>query len=161
MGAVIGPLFVKEVVHKQGKKYSIMAADIALANSVDFKVSPMDYDEKVVGEASYDLVETIGFKSADMLLTMNAIFGIVFFISLGVTIWMMICRKIDDHFMKYAMYCMVLALALSIVMCFIIASYNMDMSLYLADQTIAWQQVYFELPFYMFLIVISSILFSW
>lgn len=121
----------------------------------------MDYDVKVQEEATYDLAETIGFKQTDVLLTMNAIFGIVFFVSLGVTIWMMICRKIDDLFMKYAMYCMVLALLLSIVMCFIITSYNMDMSLYLADQTIAWQQVYFELPFYMFLIVIASVLFSW
>ena len=121
----------------------------------------MDYEVKVQEEATYDLAETIGFKQADVLLTMNAIFGIVFFVSLGVTIWMMICRKIDDLFMKYAMYCMVLALVLSIIMCFIITSYNMDMSLYLAEQTIAWQQVYFELPFYMFLIVIASVLFSW
>ena len=60
MGAVIGPLVVKEVVHKQGDQV-ILAAGIALANSVDFKVSPKDYDELVQGEANYDLAETVGF----------------------------------------------------------------------------------------------------
>ena len=68
---------------------------------------------------------------------MNAIFGCIFLLSLIVTIVMMVRRKIDDLFLRFAMYAMVLALALSIVMCFIITSYNAE--LYMAEQTVAWQ----------------------
>ena len=82
-------------------------------------------------------VDIFGLKKATVLLTMNAIFGSIFFLSLVVTIVMMIRRKIDDLFLRYAMYAMVLALALSICMCFIITSYNAE--LYMDEQTVAWQ----------------------
>ena len=68
---------------------------------------------------------------------MNAIFGCIFLLSLIVTITMMVRRKIDDLFLRFAMYAMILALALSIVMCFIITSYNPE--LYMDEQTVAWQ----------------------
>ena len=61
-------------------------------------------------------------------------------------------------FLKYAMYCMILAIALSSVMRFIATSY--DPEDYMDEQAVAWQQVYFDVPFFMFLIVIASILFN-
>jgi len=44
-------------------------------------------------------------------------------------------------------------------MCLIITNYKCED--YLNEQTIPFQQVYFEMPFYMFLVVLASILFSW
>ena len=98
-------------------------------------------------------------EKATILLTVNFIFGAIFIVGMIITIVMMVRRDINDLFINYAMYCMILALALSAVMCFIVTSYDTEQ--YIDDQTVAWQQVYFEVPFYMFLIVIASILFSW
>ena len=91
-------------------------------------------------------------------MNLNFIFGAIFVIGMIMTIVMMKRRDINDLFLKYAMYCMILALALSSVMCFIATSY--DPEDYMDEQTVAWQQVYFDVPFFMFLIVIASILFN-
>jgi len=71
---------------------------------------------------------------------------------------MMIRRKIDDLFLKYALICLIFALGLSTIMCFFITSYKSGEK-YLNTQTIPFQQVYFEVPFYMFLIVFAAMLF--
>ena len=63
-------------------------------------------------------------RECQVLLTTNAIFGTVFVLGMAMTIMMMVRREINDLFLKYAMYCQILALALSATMCFIITSYN-------------------------------------
>mmetsp|Transcript_4190 Transcript_4190/g.5173 ORF Transcript_4190/g.5173 Transcript_4190/m.5173 type:complete len:100 (+) Transcript_4190:163-462(+) len=90
---------------------------------------------------------------------MNAVFGAVFLVGLITTVAMIVRREINDLFMSQSMIFMVLAQALSIIACFIITSYNPE--LYLDEQTVPFQQAYFEVPFYMFLIVVAAVLFSW
>ena len=89
---------------------------------------------------------------------MNLIFGAIFAIGMIMTIVMMVRRDINDLFLKYAVYCMILALALSSVMCFIATSE--DPEEFVSEMKVAWQQVYFDVPFFIFLIVIASILFN-
>lgn len=93
------------------------------------------------------------------MLIMNAVFGGFFVLGLITTIHMLVKRNISDLFMSRSLYCMIGALMVTIVMCFIMTSYNPE--LFLDEQTVPFQQVYFELPFYLFLIVVTSILFSW
>ena len=57
------------------------------------------------------------------------------------------------------MYNLFVALLLTTAMCFVITSY--DSTQYLNDQTVYFQQVYFEVPFYQFLIVIAAVLFNY
>ena len=64
---------------------------------------------------------------ANVLFTVNAIFGGLFAIGMIATIVMMIRREINDLFLRYAMYCMILALAISSCMCFIVTSYDVDL----------------------------------
>ena len=57
------------------------------------------------------------------------------------------------------MYNLFVALLLTTAACFVITSY--DSTQYLNDQTVYFQQVYFEVPFYQFLIVIAAVLFNY
>ena len=98
-------------------------------------------------------------QQANVFFTMNALFGSLFVICFASTIAVIIRREISDIFLKLAMACMIVALALSAIMCFILASYESEE--YLTEQSVPFQQVYFEVPFYFFLVVIASILFSW
>ena len=69
----------------------------------------------------------------------------------------------SDSFIRYTVYWLIAALALSTIMCFIVAMKDPEEFKYgLGDkQTYAYQQFFFELPFYAFLVVIASVLFSW
>jgi len=98
-------------------------------------------------------------KYASRLLKMNAIFGAIYIFALLFTIVILVKRNISDLFMSHSLYCMMVALCVTIVMCFIITSYDTD--LYLDKQTVPFQQAYFEVPFYLFLVVVTSMLFSW
>ena len=98
-------------------------------------------------------------EEAKILLTMNAIVGGLFVLCLIATILMLVRRNISDLFMSRSLYCMIGALLVTIVMCFIMSSYKPE--LFLDKQTVPFQQIYFELPFYLFLIVVMSILCSW
>ena len=63
-------------------------------------------------------------QQASTLLTMNAVFGSIFAIALIATITMLVRRDISDPFMSRSIYCLVFALSLAIVMCFMITSYQ-------------------------------------
>ena len=121
----------------------------------DEKASEMQVAQEEIIGPDYDMTD----KEATVLLSVNAIFGSLFVIAWCATIAMIVRREINDLFLRYALICLIVALALSAVMCFIITSYTSQS--YLNEQTIPFQQVYFEVPFYMFLVVIASILFSW
>jgi len=98
-------------------------------------------------------------EEAKNLIAANAIFGSLFSMFLCATIAMIIRRQIEDLFIKYALVCLIFALFLSTIMCFIISTYkSYD---YINEQSVPFQQLYFELPYYMFLIVLASLLFSW
>ena len=98
-------------------------------------------------------------EEAKNLIAANAIFGSLFSMVFCATIAMIIRRKIEDLFIKYALVCLIIALFLSTIMCFIISTYkSYD---YINEQSVPFQQLYFELPYYMFLIVLASLLFSW
>ena len=98
-------------------------------------------------------------EEAKNLIAANAIFGSLFSMFFCATIAMIIRRKIEDLFIKYALVCLIIALFLSTIMCFIISTYkSYD---YINEQSVPFQQLYFELPYYMFLIVLASLLFSW
>ena len=98
-------------------------------------------------------------EAARTLLAMNAAFGTFFLISLILTVFVLVRREINDLFMSRSMIFMVIAQILCIIACFIITSYNPDQ--YLDEQTVPFQQAYFEVPFYCFLIVATAVLFSW
>ncbi len=55
---------------------------------------------------------------------MNAIFGGIFIIGFVATIVIMVRREIEDFFMKRALYYMLLALMITIGVCFTIVSYE-------------------------------------
>ena len=96
---------------------------------------------------------------ANYIIVANAILAGIFSILFCATVRIMIGRKIDDLFIKYALWCLIIALLLSTIMCFIISTYkSYD---YINEQSVPFQQLYFELPYYMFLIVLASLLFSW
>ena len=94
-----------------------------------------------------------------MFITVSAICGTLFIGCMIAAIIVFMRRQIDDLFMKYAMRNLIVALFLTTIMCFIITSYSSTQ--YLNDQTVYGQQVYFELPFYQFLIVIAAVLFNY
>ena len=96
---------------------------------------------------------------AATLITMNGVFGGLFVVGLIVTTVLIVRREINDLFLRYSLLCLILAMALSSIMCFVISSYKSYE--YIDNQTVPFQQMYFEVPFYMFLIVVTSILFSW
>ena len=52
------------------------------------------------------------------LITANAIFGSIFLIGFGATIMMIVRREINDLFLKYALVCLIIALALTTIVCF-------------------------------------------
>ena len=70
-----------------------------------------------------DRGDTISNDEAAALLTANALFGSLFIICFFATIMMVVRRKIDDLFLKYALVCLIVALGLSAIMCFVITSY--------------------------------------
>lgn len=74
---------------------------------------------------------------------------------------MIVRREIEDRFLKYSIYCQIVALFFSTIRCFIVTSYNSESFVDLNEQDVSYQQIYFELPFYMFLVVIASFLFNW
>lgn len=86
-------------------------------------------------------------------------FGGIFVVGFFATILTMVRREIEDSFLHRALIFMLLALGITVCVCFKITSYAA--SEYLAEQTVPFQQMYFELPFYFFLVVIASVLFSW
>lgn len=90
---------------------------------------------------------------------MNAVFGVFFILGLVATIVTMVRREIEDPFLHRALTLMMIALVITVCVCFTITSYQATE--YLAEQTVPFQQIYFELPFYFFLVVIASVLFSW
>jgi len=60
---------------------------------------------------------------------MNAVFGGIFFLGLIATVVFLVKRDIHDLFMSRSLYCMIGALLVTIVMCFIITSYETDLYL--------------------------------
>ena len=57
-------------------------------------------------------------------LTVNALFGSLFILCFFGTIAIIIRRDIQDLFLKYALACLIVALGLSSIMCFILTSYS-------------------------------------
>ena len=55
---------------------------------------------------------------------MNAVFGGLMIVGFGATIVIMVRREIEDFFMKRALYYMLLALVITIGVCFTIVSYD-------------------------------------
>ena len=76
-------------------------------------------------------------EEATLLLRLNALFGAIFIGALIATVVMLLRRNISDLFMSRSLYCMIVALIVLIVMCFIIYSYDID--LYCAKQTVEFQ----------------------
>ena len=128
--------------------------------SVEFSVGPLQPPSSRLDNPQEPHVDHQEKEKYLVLLSLNAIFGGLFLVALALTIVLKARREINDLFLRYALYCLMVALALSSLMCFIVASYHAER--YMNDsQTVTQQQVYFEVPFYMFLIVIASVLFSW
>ena len=74
---------------------------------------------------------------ANTFLLMNLLFGILFVICFASTIAVIVRRDIADVFLKHALAAMIVALGLSAIMCFILASYEVDE--YMQDQTVPFQ----------------------
>ena len=62
-------------------------------------------------------------------------------------------------FMKYALRWLLLALAVRIVVCSLVGFF--DVESLIMKQNVPKQQIYFEVPFYMFVIVITAFFFVW
>lgn len=62
-------------------------------------------------------------EQCQTLLRMSAVFGCFFVISLGATVYMLWKRNISDLFIRRSLYCMIGALTVTIIMCFIMTSY--------------------------------------
>lgn len=124
---------------------------------------PMDVDtiKSVIVDAEVFVPADfkISTDQCDTLLGWNAVFGTLFIMLFCFTVALIVNRRIDDKFIKYALVCQIVALCISATMCFIITSYTSNS--YLNEQTVPFQQVYFELPFYFFLVEFAAVLFSW
>ena len=105
MSALVGPTVGPVAVGDQ--------SGLELTDTVEFDIGPFD-----------DPIFHVEVQKATILLTVNFIFGAIFVIGMIMTIVMMVRRDINDLFLRYAMYCMILALALSSVMCFRVTSYD-------------------------------------
>ena len=68
---------------------------------------------------------------------MNILFISTYICAFIATVVMLLRRNISDRFMSRSLYCMIVALIVTIVMCFIIYSYDID--LYCAKQTVEFQ----------------------
>ena len=62
-------------------------------------------------------------------------------------------------FMKYALRWLLLALTVRIVVCSMVGFF--DVESLIMKQNVPKQQIYFEVPFYMFVIVITAFFFVW
>ena len=126
------------------------------------------YDDLVeIIEAQYDLnfwwddafaSEESAMHALGYLLAANTAFIFIFGILLCVTLWLMYTKDIDDLFTKYSLRLLSGALSIRVFMC-TLASRHTERD-YLENQRTFDQQVYFELPYFPFLIAIAAILFS-
>jgi uncharacterized membrane protein len=71
---------------------------------------------------------------ASFFIKSNAVFGFLFFAGLVATIFVMVRREIEDLFLKWALYFMLLAQAITICVCFTVFSYSVEQ--YCTEQTV-------------------------
>jgi hypothetical protein len=126
------------------------------------------YDDLVdITEEAYDIdfwwdeyfdSEEDAMRRLGFLLAVNTFFVFVFALLWLAAIYLAMSRDIDDLFVRYSLNFLIFALFLR-TLCCLLASLETEED-YLKQQTIFGQQVYFEIPFYCFTIVIMSILFS-
>ena len=68
--------------------------------------------------------EEVTEEEAKILLRMNAVFGSFFVVGLIATFYMLYKRNISDLFIRRSLYCMIGALLVTIIACFIMTSYE-------------------------------------
>lgn len=122
-----------------------------------------------------DVIETVnqdsGYLSgnnSDFLTLSTKIIGFIFIISFFYAITLICWKPPEDYFVKRALIYLILALLTRIMMSTSLtisgtheALENLDDPSSSAMQTTTWQQFYWEVPFYLFMIVPMSMLFSW
>lgn len=93
------------------------------------------------------------------------VIGVTFMLSMVIAVYIAFAKTPEDQFVRRALKFLILALSTRLLMgaqVYITGGvYEPIGSTSGGTQTVPWQQVYFELPFYMFLIVPMSMLFSW
>ena len=90
---------------------------------------------------------------------MNSIYAVFCIAASVAVVYFIGSGLIQDMFMKTALYWLLLALLIRIVVCSLVGFFD-DESIIL-KQNVPKQQIYFEVPFYMFVIVIAAFLFVW
>lgn len=122
-----------------------------------------------------DVIETVNQNSgylsgndSDFLILTTKIIGFIFIISFFYAINLICWKPPEDYFVRRALIYLILALLTRILMStsFTLsgtheALENLDDPSSSAMQTTTWQQFYWEVPFYLFMIVPMSMLFSW
>ena len=99
-------------------------------------------------------------KEADhILITVNIICGCFFLASLGAAIYLLFTRDIKDRFISLSLYGLCGALLSRVIMCTICAAE--DDSTFEETQNVPLQQVYFEVPYYCFVVVTMATIFGW
>ena len=97
--------------------------------------------------------------SYETLIVMNLVFGLGFLCFLLVVVWLLYTREIKDHFILLAMDYLAVALFLRVTMSTLTTC--QDSADFSALENIPLQQIYFEVPFYSFVVVMIAMLFSW
>jgi hypothetical protein len=93
--------------------------------------------------------------------------GVAFAAGLVTALYFMFRKRPEDYFVSKALVFLILALATRLLMSTKVYFADANREILMVDgansseQSVPWQEVYFELPFYLFMIVPMSMLFSW
>ena len=94
----------------------------------------------------------------DYLVAANLVMGVCFLLLFFITFYLIRTRNIKDLFMGSVMYTLALALVLRVTMS--IFAVVTPQPIYGDDRNIPLQQIYFEIPFYAYVVVLIAFLFS-
>jgi hypothetical protein len=93
------------------------------------------------------------------LLSINLFVALVNLVFMGITIYFLIKRDVRDEFVRRALIFLVVATMLRIVMSTGAAVQRPDA--YSSLDNVPLQQIYFEVPFYAFVVVTIALMASW
>ena len=97
--------------------------------------------------------------SVEWLITVNIGFGFFCLVAFAIVTYIILAQKVQDLFVTVALRYLLAALFVRIIMCSLVGF--KEKGDFLSAQNVPTQQLYFEIPFYMFVTVIMSFLFVW
>jgi hypothetical protein len=118
--------------------------------------APLSADNSAFSPTNYvpEIIDTL-----DAQKLVNNVIAILFLMCLIFALHIKIVYPPKDYFVNRALYFLIVSLVIRLIMATM--RFFFEEKIDSGTQSIPWQQIYFEVPFYFFLIVPMSLLFSW